>query len=397
MFYCAICKRNDSKKHVFTAGHAHKAEAFIAKQVTKATDLLSRTRDPPFWCVFCDADVEDISHLASKAHINSTRTFCKVHRCAFDRQLVGTPAPLQPVRPADADAVDLAPPAANPRRGDVQAAFLDSVTARLQHKTDGTSLPPRPATMHPNVISKVGVVQNASGFDAETGVRVWGGGVVKVAKKNVVSWPIDHLVEQLLRLHFRPHDAEEIAAPRVTDVAHGHGLSCIPRKWANRSAHNVHSGAVPPWLVASTEEYYARNARTPAASDWLPSFGGVWEAGPRSQTKRTFTASQGSSQHLLPSASPAALRPTKTLAPAASTAAPKRQEPTPQPPKPTATFQEQAPTPLEAIPMPPPMPLEATPRPPPTLLEAKAQALADKKAQLRAKLQAAKSQATAPC
>ncbi|EQC30022.1 hypothetical protein SDRG_12302 [Saprolegnia diclina VS20] len=297
MVYCPICKRNDGKKHGFTAGHVRKAEAFVARQMQKTTELLERAKTPPFWCVFCDADQDDIAHLATKAHTMAVRMFCKTHRCTFDPKLMGSPLPLREEPTPSEPVVATVPtePAAG-RRADVQAAFLDSVATRLHERSGGVAIPtPRLPSSFPNVTSPLGVIQNPTGVDAETGDRVWGGGIVKVSKNAMTSWPIDALVQQLLRLRFQPTIPSD-DQPRVTDMAHGHGLSSIRRAWASKPVHNVHSGAVPPWLVASTEEYYRRNARTPSTptvattSSWLPKFGGVWEAGPRSQTKRTFTA-----------------------------------------------------------------------------------------------------------
>ncbi|KDO22707.1 hypothetical protein SPRG_11021 [Saprolegnia parasitica CBS 223.65] len=298
MAYCPICRRNDGKKHGFTAGHARKAEDFVARQMQKTKELLERAKTPPFWCVFCDADQDDIAHLATKAHATAVRAFCKTHRCAFDPKLAGSPSPL-PEEPAPSEPVAAGvatkPDAA--RRADIQAAFLDSVATRLHERSGGVAVvAPRPPSAFPNVTSPLGVVQNPSGVDAETGDRVWGGGIVKVAKKAFTPWAIDALVQQLLRLHVQPTTTTAPDAPRVTDMAHGHGLSSIRRAWASKPLHNVHSGAVPPWLVSSTEEYYRRNTRTPSASappassSWLPKFGGVWEAGPRSMTKRAFSA-----------------------------------------------------------------------------------------------------------
>lgn len=93
-------------------------------------------------------------------------------------------------------------------------------------------------------------------------------------------------------------------------MAYGGGLGTIARvDWAPQVG-NVHTGAVPPWLVDSEDDYKQRNSFQSQSSDtgavattstrgrsgeklkhdpnWLPNFGGVWESGPRSKTKLAF-------------------------------------------------------------------------------------------------------------
>lgn len=100
-------------------------------------------------------------------------------------------------------------------------------------------------------------------------------------------------------------DVQESLTHRMTDVAYGGGLGTIARvDWAPQVG-NVHTGAVPPWMVASEDEYKQQNTvqRRSATAvvarghskeeeerdlDWLPNFGGVWESGPRAKTKLAF-------------------------------------------------------------------------------------------------------------
>lgn len=96
----------------------------------------------------------------------------------------------------------------------------------------------------------------------------------------------------------------------MTEMAFGEGLGSIARvDWA-LNVGNVHTGAVPPWLVGTEDEYKTQNhlqSQAPVAAsvdkrkilrqvktqkshdpNWLPNFGGVWESGPRSITKQSF-------------------------------------------------------------------------------------------------------------
>lgn len=175
-----------------------------------------------------------------------------------------------------------------------------------------------------------------------------------------LPWPIDLLVKeendrvavagagagnlyQDLNSKHGGQDGEDhtFFSHRVTDMAFGAGLDRISKVAWGDSVANVHSAAVPPWLVQSEEEYKRYNERqlprltgptghsktvqdtwTPqhcrdqngpsetrastgkqvavereddtsqaAVNDdpnWLPNFGGVWQEGPRSKTKHEF-------------------------------------------------------------------------------------------------------------
>ncbi|GAB9475785.1 hypothetical protein Gpo141_00012864 [Globisporangium polare] len=187
------------------------------------------------------------------------------------------------------------------------------------------------------------------------GRRVWGGGIVKLRKPNEwIPWPVDLLVReendrstgaggQLYQDLNSEHNGGELASfsHRVTDMAFGEGLGRISKVAWSDSVANVHTAAVPPWMVQSEEEYKRCNQRqlapngaipgsqhsvqdtwtqkigraqtgssetgdsadtekeaddtnthTAAAEridpNWLPNFGGVWQEGPRSKTKQEF-------------------------------------------------------------------------------------------------------------
>ena len=65
-----------------------------------------------------------------------------------------------------------------------------------------------PAAAPKTLISKDGIMQNASGF--HEGKRVWGGGIVRVPKEEWVPWPID-----LENAELQPR----VRAPALIDVA----------------------------------------------------------------------------------------------------------------------------------------------------------------------------------
>ncbi|KAF1319417.1 hypothetical protein FI667_g13245, partial [Globisporangium splendens] len=183
------------------------------------------------------------------------------------------------------------------------------------------------------VESSLGILQNPLGQHG--GKRVWGGGIVTVKKPEWVPWPIDALVREegnRSSANNAPQASNDnddrSLTHRVTELAFGDGLGQITRvSWGDRVA-NVHTAAVPPWMVQSEEEYKRCNQLSALSStsvprqtdknqqheetkreendvlaesqvpqslesnhedpNWLPNFGGVWQEGPRSKTKQEF-------------------------------------------------------------------------------------------------------------
>lgn len=166
-----------------------------------------------------------------------------------------------------------------------------------------------------------------------------------------IPWPIDVFVKEEedkqrstgnLQSRTAGHDDErddkDVLTHRVTEMAFGEGLGRIAQVAWGDSVANIHTAAVPPWMVQSEEEYKRCNQRQLAHSvssqsttaahtqivfpsnsitqqarkeqeeqkkedsipqrhqsnqerdpNWLPNFGGVWQEGPRSKTKQEFT------------------------------------------------------------------------------------------------------------
>ena len=90
----------------------------------------------------------------------------------------------------------------------------------------------------PTLQSASGILQNPSGYTA-TGRRVWGGGIVKLTKKEWKPWPIDLLMQHLSRRRSMVKRAlreaemaarkkeEEVVVLKHTESARGDGLSCV--------------------------------------------------------------------------------------------------------------------------------------------------------------------------
>lgn len=172
------------------------------------------------------------------------------------------------------------------------------------------------------VTSLEGVMQHPLG--RHEGKRVWGGGIATLRTTDWVPWAIDRFVQNEQGVRPEAHRmgrGHTSFVHRMTEVAHGEGLGSIaPVGWGS-SVGNVHTAAVPPWMVQTEEEYKQCNRREQAASPpkpterndqgdvkskkrsdifselrskseydsgWLPNFGGVWQEGPRSKTKQAF-------------------------------------------------------------------------------------------------------------
>ncbi|XP_046862931.1 centrosomal AT-AC splicing factor-like, partial [Xenia sp. Carnegie-2017] len=140
------------------------------------------------------------------------------------------------------------------------------------------------------------------------GQRVWGGGVVKYSARSDQWYPWEFDLEDGRKA---PKGAKKL---RVTVEATKNG----------EISQNIHTGATPPWLLPDDDETTHSSAIGPSFSEfqkhaerlkkrgknpyrvganfdrtckvdneWLPSFGGVWNSGPRWQTRRSFKSRRG--------------------------------------------------------------------------------------------------------
>lgn len=147
------------------------------------------------------------------------------------------------------------------RRRSVEETPADEVPTRKQQEALlgplGTG-----ASRCKTLTSSEGVLQNPLG--RHEGKRVWGGGMVTLRKREWIPWAIDQLVkeEQADHPEFQQTGADYAPfAHRVTELAKGEGLSSISSVTWGASVGNVHTAAVPPWMVQTEEEYKQCNRR----------------------------------------------------------------------------------------------------------------------------------------
>eukprot|EP01121_Diplochlamys_sp_Union-15-3_P008552 TRINITY_DN2277_c0_g1_i2.p1 TRINITY_DN2277_c0_g1~~TRINITY_DN2277_c0_g1_i2.p1 ORF type:complete len:213 (+),score=53.64 TRINITY_DN2277_c0_g1_i2:388-1026(+) len=180
------------------------------------------------------------------------------------------------------------------------------------------------------VISKLGIYQNPTGW--HQGRRVWGGGIVKVKQEDWIPWKIDlddsvstYIGESFMGEVPTFHQNQTIQTSEslrglTTAKAWAPNLMSIEVQELTPGEGNVHSGAIPPWMKQDDDKTNAdleallekfrkqererKKKKNPnrvgadfvmkqlykhkASEDWLPNFGGVWQPGPRSLTKKEF-------------------------------------------------------------------------------------------------------------
>jgi hypothetical protein len=203
--------------------------------------------------------------------------------------------------------------------------------------TEGAATPVEPPKAPRTVISMNGIKQNPTGWSE--GERVWGGGIVKYKKGSIewIPWPIDldnegdtfestSLMGGTMPVVrdgvIKPPSGSGPVPSIQTEFAFGENLTALPAQPLAEGEGNVHSGAIPPWMMDDegkpiptivtgltlADREKDRNRRKKQnkkkiGSDinrqeqtywdsWLPDFGRVWQAGPRSHTRREFQTEQ---------------------------------------------------------------------------------------------------------
>ncbi|CAI5717034.1 unnamed protein product [Hyaloperonospora brassicae] len=382
--YCLVCRRSSAgawRKHLYSRTHQEAAHGFLLFEGHRLAALARDANAVPVaacassWrCVFCAVAVpraDALAHVGTKRHQRRVGGFCRRYRCDADRQMrtqlwLQTMQPSRELETVASNTSDQDNPLHQEGKIHSQvkdatservAAFLSSATSRLQEVeterrrrqvdecfatatcTAAASQQQRqdeevlfgPLMDHAlagdckTVVSADGVVQNPVG--RHEGRRVWGGGIVKLRKTECMLWPIDRLVKEEQREQSAETQQTEtsghVLTHRVTELARSRGCSSIASVSWGASVGNIHSAAVPPWMVQTEEEYKKCNQRDQGAPvrgmvisqqqqskglteakrrdifavlesksecgpNWLPNFGGVWEEGPRSKTKQAF-------------------------------------------------------------------------------------------------------------
>ncbi|KAF1784787.1 Coiled-coil domain-containing protein 84 [Phytophthora cactorum] len=308
--YCVVCRSS-------SGNHQQAAQQFLLHQVSRLQALRSGLTNVLWRCVFCDAALATADapkHFGGESHRKQTRPQLWLNAAQRREQLEAALAKreagveeqeklqeeVETVDQASSQRVEAFLSSAasrleeveSKRRRGVEETPVDEVATREQQDALLGHRRPDPGAARHSLRRKaycrtLSVVMTA---------RAWGGGIVKLRKAEWIPWPIDQLVreEQTDHPEVQQTGVENASfVHRMTELARGEGLSSIASVTWGASVGNVHTAAVPPWMVQTEEEYKQDifselQAKFDYGPDWLPNFGGVWQEGPRSMTKQAF-------------------------------------------------------------------------------------------------------------
>ncbi|KAL8006983.1 putative Coiled-coil domain-containing protein [Plasmopara halstedii] len=284
-------------------------------------------------CIFCDvtlATTDAPAHFSSKKHRNKVESFCRHHHCDADRQmrtqlcltaskrrqfescteqlektLTTTTVSLKGVDEITSERVDAFSSSATSRLQDAesQGQKVMEVAMRIDQQNSPHDLQSLPVS----VTNSCKIVSRRE----DTKARLYTLGNQSSHKGGTLGPTTVATNGQ----------CNAINVHRVTQLVQGKGLSSIAAVSWGSSVRNIHTAAVPPWLVQSEEEYKQCNQKQQVAtekndqvkrkdifserfakaeydSDWLPNFGGVWQEGSRLKTKQAFRKAVNNSKAL---------------------------------------------------------------------------------------------------
>ncbi|XP_065056042.1 centrosomal AT-AC splicing factor-like isoform X2 [Rhopilema esculentum] len=336
--YCKVCKLHceHGKKHKYSAKHVALFNSLVKKFGSKVKEckkyldfpeVISGEFEPSasFWCHFCEMKIPKhvtnrtfsikfggvFEHFASSAHTKKTHNFWKLNGgdtnlkkdfLISEEDYVTYKGRCKKALDNFAQEEDLSHMQAAEEIRSREAERLKIVSDQ-KHPSSSSSCEGR------TVLNSHGVMQNHTGW--HDGKRVWRGGIVKQG--------------------FRRRDLTKVSKGRKfgeEDSEHIHRTSSFlptlssvtPSKNAGKLVGNIHTGAVPPWLqdddsnqpssepaIGPSYQEFLRHAEkkqkkksnfksvganfdhsAETSDDWLPSFGRVWNSGPRWQSRREY-------------------------------------------------------------------------------------------------------------
>ncbi|XP_052817392.1 centrosomal AT-AC splicing factor-like [Mya arenaria] len=330
--YCSLCKvnHNTGKKHVYSKRHQLILKNILQKFQTKIQQVKGTLFSPvakdleyeagaKFWCYFCAIEVDKhdimesckvlgyglLQHIASDEHKAGLEQFFwdNLVKKEMKPRYVLSIEDLSIFKKAAFLAVKKYQKASE---ADIkQAAFeiAAAETRRQEHLSESNQSKQITSQLEANT-------GNQSTTEAEN-QSISARGVKQSAE---MRWPISPGKVNQSAKGGASRDGKQPG--KRTVLAHGEGLSCISQPGGAEDG-NVHSGAMPPWLLNDTptsrgeigptlEDYQKhlhqeKRAKLPAMrvganfdhqgtadTSWLPSFGRVWSKGRRLQSKQHF-------------------------------------------------------------------------------------------------------------
>lgn len=347
--YCKLCQINHTqrRKHIFAKKHQKRLKWVLQKYGKKIKECRIYLDNPiiqegnyeaeeKFWCHCCykeiDKHVSDhlktilyggvLEHLASEEHWECTDTFFsengadnqfKISFIVSEKDINLFKSKLEPLvdtynRQVEVKTKTLAKQIASQEYN--RKLIVDSALIETSSKNSNDT------TLFKTVKNKHSVVQNPFGY--HDGVRVWRGGIVKYKQGSNQIRPLKY-----------PSRAGQTFSNRssqytqYTVAAVGEGLTSLKSQFDKRRG-NIYTGATPPWLrndddnddlkvvkqygpsMDDLNKYHEAKKKcklnpnrvganfnhsvneSENSSEWLPSFGRVWNNGARWKSRNEF-------------------------------------------------------------------------------------------------------------
>lgn len=356
--YCKLCQINHTqqRKHIYTKKHQKKLKWVLQKygqKIKECRPYLSNPviqegdfeSDKNFWCHCCGNSykkhVSDyvktilyggvIEHLATEEHWANTETFFKENGAdeKFKISFIVSEKDINLFKSKLEPLVDVYNHRAEKKTKALAKEIETQEHARklvLESANVGSFASNKTESQYKTVKNKHGVVQNPTGY--HDGIRVWRAGIVKYKQGSNQLKPLKYPCRKIERL-------DKCTESSIYTVsADGVGLTSITAKFDSRKG-NIYTGATPPWLrddavedkdkreAPSSSRIYGpsmedliknKEAKRKAKlnpnrvganfdhtvsqkdSEWLPSFGRVWNNGARWKSRHEYHNEQKSAK-----------------------------------------------------------------------------------------------------
>merc|ERR1711962_200366 len=335
--YCEICRINHDRKrkHVYSKKHKEKVNTLLDKFAKRIKEIRLFLQNPvveegepqstkkTFWCQFCRSEypkhVTDktktimyggvLEHLSCYAHSDALETFWFENGVKEkDKEVFRIPkANVELYKNKLMTVVDEHDKSVDKRTEQIASQIQAQEFSRkvlLNEEKKSAEI------FYQTIRNKHGVLQNPSG--CSDGIRVWKGGIVKYESGS----------GQVIESKYTKQSVVGVGSqigPVYACTAQGKGLACV--KVPSTGRGNINTGATPPWLLPEPSEE-AKTAIGPSqadfdryceqkkksklnpnrvganfnhtvvngedSSDWLPSFGAVWNEGARWKSRTQF-------------------------------------------------------------------------------------------------------------
>ncbi|XP_068731972.1 centrosomal AT-AC splicing factor-like [Montipora capricornis] len=340
------------RKHIYSRKHKELLSKLLTKfgrKVDEARKFLKRPTvedgelEPGsrFWCHFChenankhvtDRDVTIkfggvFEHFASESHRKNLHTFWWEN--GADKSLKGKFLVDQKTFSSYKEEVDKKLKEFECQQELNRQKIVSQIKEKEVIQAHASQQPPdvqvEPEIIYKTVQSEQGILQNPTGW--HEGQRVWGGGIVKYRPGSTqwFPWMMDLMDNGSKSC---PSSADNVVPRFQTAQAYGENLTCIGIVDLKQGEGNIHTGAMPPWLqdddddnedhgncaiekndvIGPSHEAFKKHVermkrvsnknprrvganfdrKKETSDDWLPSFGRVWNQGPRWQSRHEF-------------------------------------------------------------------------------------------------------------